>query len=264
MSDNVRVYEIAEEAGASSTEVIAKAKDLGIELKSPQTAGSFEDAEEIANYIMTGKSSKLAKKPAAKKVVKKKEPVEKETESKEEPKKEEEPKKVETSEKKVEKEEEPKKEELKEESVKSVAPKRVVPKRRGLKIIKKKKPREEPKEQIQTSSSSIEGQPKKAMKSLSEILGGNDKSEDKKETQAQKIARKKEKKKQPPKAHDHGKVIELERGSQSDFSNASDESLLGEEVVLLDMDLSEPSKFLEDNKPKENNKKQQRKQKTRL
>lgn len=258
MSDNVRVYEIAEEAGASSTEVIAKAKDLGIELKSPQTAVSFEDAEEIANYIMTGKSSKLAKKPAAKKVVKKKEPVEKETESKEELKKEEEPKKVETSEKKVEKEEEPKKEEPKEESVKSVAPKRVVPKRRGLKIIKKKKPREEPKEQIQTSSSAIEGQPKKAMKSLSEILGGNDKSEDKKETQAQKIARKKEKKKQPPKAHDHGKVIELERGSQSDFSNASDESLLGEEVVLLDMDLSEPSKFLEDNKPKENNKKQTR------
>ena len=42
MSDNVRVYEIAEEAGASSSEVIAKAKDLGIELKSPQTAVSFE------------------------------------------------------------------------------------------------------------------------------------------------------------------------------------------------------------------------------
>ena len=41
MSDNVRVYEIAEEAGASSNEVIAKAKDLVIELKSPQTAVSF-------------------------------------------------------------------------------------------------------------------------------------------------------------------------------------------------------------------------------
>ncbi len=62
MSDNVRVYEIAEEAGASSNEVITKAKDLGIELKSPQSAVSFEDAEEIANYIMTGKSSKLEKK----------------------------------------------------------------------------------------------------------------------------------------------------------------------------------------------------------
>lgn len=61
MSDNVRVYEIAEEAGASSNEVITKAKDLGLELKSPQTAVTFEDAEEIANYIMTGKSRKLLK-----------------------------------------------------------------------------------------------------------------------------------------------------------------------------------------------------------
>ena len=61
MSDNVRVYEIAEEAGASSNEVITKAKDLGVELKSPQSTVSFEDAEEIANYIMTGKSAKLPK-----------------------------------------------------------------------------------------------------------------------------------------------------------------------------------------------------------
>ena len=30
MSDTVRVYEIAEEAGASSQDVILKAKDLGI------------------------------------------------------------------------------------------------------------------------------------------------------------------------------------------------------------------------------------------
>jgi translation initiation factor IF-2 len=59
MSDKVRVYEIAEEAGATSAEVIAKAKDLKIELKSPQSAVSFEDAEEITKYIMTGKSSKL-------------------------------------------------------------------------------------------------------------------------------------------------------------------------------------------------------------
>ncbi|MCT7547326.1 translation initiation factor IF-2 N-terminal domain-containing protein [Aliarcobacter butzleri] len=59
MLDTVRVYEIAEEAGTSSQDVIAKAKDLGIELKSPQTAVSYEDAEEITFYILTGKSSKL-------------------------------------------------------------------------------------------------------------------------------------------------------------------------------------------------------------
>jgi hypothetical protein len=59
MSDKVRVYEVAEESGSTSQEVILKAKNLGIQLKSPQSALSFQDAEEITNYIMTGKSSKL-------------------------------------------------------------------------------------------------------------------------------------------------------------------------------------------------------------
>jgi 5-methylcytosine-specific restriction enzyme B len=66
MSDKVRVYEIAEEIDATSAEVINKAKDLGFELKSPQSAVSFEDAEEITNYIMTGKSSKISSKTALK------------------------------------------------------------------------------------------------------------------------------------------------------------------------------------------------------
>lgn len=61
MSDKIRVYEVAEEAGASSQEVISKAKDLGIYLKSPQSAVSFEEAEEITNYIMTGKSTRIPK-----------------------------------------------------------------------------------------------------------------------------------------------------------------------------------------------------------
>ena len=73
MSDKVRVYEIAEESGASSSKVIAKAKDLGIELKTSQSAVSIEDAEEIANYIMTGKSRKLPKVEEKKKVIKRKE-----------------------------------------------------------------------------------------------------------------------------------------------------------------------------------------------
>ena len=66
MSDKVRVYEIAEEAGASSADVIAKAKDLNIDLKSPQSSVSYEDAEEITNYIMTGKSSRLPTKIVSK------------------------------------------------------------------------------------------------------------------------------------------------------------------------------------------------------
>ena len=62
MSDTVRVYEIAEEAGVASTEVIAKAKVLGIVLKSPQTAVSYEDAENIVNYLRTGTGPKIVNK----------------------------------------------------------------------------------------------------------------------------------------------------------------------------------------------------------
>merc|ERR1711941_106704 len=221
---------------------ITKAKDLGIELKSPQSAVSFEDAEEIANYIMTGKSNKL-KKPVAK--VKKAAPKKEETptETKTEETKEEEPK--------VSK------------PLKSVAPKKIIPKRRGLKIVRKKKPREEaPAPTMENKISSNDSQPKKAMKSLSEILGGNDISDSSKDrsslSKSKTPVKKKEKKKQPTKSHDHGKVIEFDATPKDNFNSAPDESLLGEEVVLLDMDLAEPSKFLEENKPQNNNNKQSR------
>lgn len=203
MSDKVRVYEIAEEAGASSQDVIAKAKDLGVELKSPQSAVTVEDAEEIANYIITGKSAKLEKKaaPKAKKEVKKvvtettKVTEEKETKVTEEKEIKTEIKKVETEVKtETKKETEIKKpviskpkpvntktEEKKEESKPAVNPtnkNKIVPKRRGLKIVKKNNPKvEKPKvPELNTSEQSS----KKPMKSLSEILGGNDQTESRK------------------------------------------------------------------------------------
>ncbi|PLY04305.1 MAG: translation initiation factor IF-2 [Arcobacter sp.] len=277
MSDNVRVYEIAEEAGASSNEVISKAKDLGVELKSPQSTVSFEDAEEIANYIMTGKSSKLPKKPAPKikkaaPSEEKKEELEVTTTEKSEVEvkletKTEEPKKVKT-ETKIESEQktETKIEEVKAEvpevkSVKSVSPNKIIPKRRGLKIVKKKKPREEvPSPVINHTSADVGAQPKKAMKSLSEILGGNDKPSNE-ESQVQRAApKKKEKKKTTARSHDHGKVIELERAPKDEFNsnNRDDESLLGEEVFLLDMDVTDKSKLLDEPKPQNNDKKQSR------
>ena len=265
MSDNVRVYEIAEEAGASSTEVITKAKDLGIELKSPQSAVSFEDAEEIANYIMTGKSTRLAKKPAPKKAKKaapkkevKEEPtasaVQKETSEqtedvKETPKKEEKVVEKAPVEKKEEasKKEEPNKP-VQSEPVKTKEDdngvKKIIPKRRGLKIIKKKKPRIEP----QTQES--EAQPKKQMKSLSEILGGSNNLEEKITPTSRTAKPKAQKKKTIAKAHDHGKKLEIDTSAKGDFKE-SDDSLLGEEVVLLDMDLQDTSKLFEDEQKKQ-------------
>ena len=272
MSDKVRVYEIAEEAGATSAEVIAKAKDLKIELKSPQSAVSFEDAEEITNYIMTGKSPKLEVKPVAKP----KKVVEKTTENKTEDmeNKTTEVKEVIVSETKVETIEKKDTEVVKKPELKKVviskpnikpAPSKpqeeldkpdvnpdnvnkIVPKRRGLVIIKKKKPKvEAPVEKTFES----EVQPKKQMKSLSEILGGNEEdtvTENLKNNfdDMKKSRPKKEKKKTIVKAQDHGK--KLDRTYSDEFSS-SDDSLLGEEVVLLDMGLNDNLKIFDEPKP---------------
>ena len=231
MSDKVRVYEIAEEAGASSTEVIAKAKDLNIDLKSPQSAVSYEDAEEITKYIMTGKSSRLPEKAVskAKKVIEKKasEVIEEVKETTAEIKKEEivEKKNVEV----------PKKPELKKVVISKPISKpatkaqeefdkpelnpdnasKIVPKRRGLVIVKKNKPKEEEEELFVAKSFDSDSQNKKQMKSLSEILGAND--EDEKVSSNNKHAisienqikakAKKDKKKTVVKAQDHGKNL---------------------------------------------------------
>ncbi len=284
MSDKVRVYEIAEEAGASSAEVIAKAKDLAIELKSAQSAVSFEDAEEIANYIMTGKSSRIAKKtsPKVKKVKavkkeeeKKEEVVEKEVQEIKEPevkvqkeqtlpkkiKKVEPPKEEKKEEtipeiKKIETDVTPKKVEVKkeetkvEEKVEKEKPKsnKIIPKRRGLKIVKKINPN---KTNVNLNTSS-DNQPKAQMKSLSEILGGDSKKNEVNNSNIENKKVKKEKKKTLAKAQSHGVKLEVQRRGDDDFT--STDSLLGEEVVLLDMDLSEPSKLLEETKPVNTNK----------
>ncbi|WP_323596026.1 translation initiation factor IF-2 [Aliarcobacter butzleri] len=266
MSDTVRVYEIAEEAGASSQDVIAKAKDLGIELKSPQTAVSYEDAEEITKYMMTGKSERLATKPAkVKKEVKKeevkKEEVKKETEEIETPKE-----KIETVqkvEKEIIKKPELKKVEIskpiskapqksEEESENLENPNKIVPKRKGLVIIKKKRPKEEELEEQQTIT---ENQSKKQMKSLSEILGGVDDEEksynepkNKENDDIKKQKAKKEKKKPLIKTQDHGKKLDVDREYSDEFASSED-SLLGEEIVLLDMDLSDSYKIFDEPKP---------------
>jgi len=278
MSDSVRVYEIADETGSTSTEVIAKAKDLNIELKSPQSTVSFEDAEEIAKYLLSGTSDKLAKKPKAKKVVEQKaeEPVVSETTVQTSEVKVEEKQEVEVPKESTLKRVEAKKpsavaitkttpkpamkkvEDVSPESVKSEDDEpntsgRIIPKRRGLKIVKKKQPKEEVEEvkEVSTSfnqfNSNENASGKKKMKSLSEILG-NVSSDEENQSEENRLNRaKKEKKKVPPKAHEHGKVIEVARDVSDDFTS-SDNSLLGEEVVLLDMDNFDEPKILEEEK----------------
>ncbi len=270
MSDKVRVYEIAEEAGASSADVIAKAKDLNIDLKSPQSAVSYEDAEEITKYIMTGNSSRLASKPSvtkAKKVVEKKTPeisvevnetkieLEKiEVIEKKEPEvaKKPELKKVIISKPISKPALKPTQEEFDKPEVNPDNTSKIVPKRRGLVIVKKNKPKEDEEIIVNNKSFDSESQPKKQMKSLSEILGANeedDKSNNDNLSEEQRKNRvKKEKKKTVVKAQDHGKKLEVDRAYTDDFVS-SDDSLLGEEVVLLDMDLGDGFKIFDEPKP---------------
>jgi len=256
MDDKVRVFEIAEEAGSTSAEVIKKAADLAIVLKSPQSTVSFEEAEEIAGYIMTGKSKLLkpkktpAKKKKAEEVKKKEEPIPAEIKKEEvkvtQPKKElkivkkkEEPKvevKVEETKPVVTKPQEPVKVEPKVE-VKQKADDKVVLKKRGLTIVKKKRPQA-------TQNKPAEPQSKKQkMASMSELFGAGP---DLKEEYTQKPSKKKQK--HAAKAHEHGTKIIVEK--DDDFRE-SEESLMGEEVVLLDMGTMETSKFLQETpKPK--------------
>ncbi|RBQ31056.1 translation initiation factor IF-2 [Arcobacter sp. FW59] len=264
MSDKVRVFEIAEEAGSTSAEVMQKAKELGIDLKTAQATVTFEDAEEITQYIMTGKSSRLKKVSTPKIVKAKKEKIAEDNiiESIEEVEIEEISSEVKPKEavKKVEvKKPVIAKPNLKTQLNDSVldeketqdSQNKIMPKRKGLVIIKKKRPNEEVVNEIKIEETAN----KKPLKSLSDIFGDDDntastnerqfKSQNQEELNRQRI--KKEKKKTAVKAQDHGKRLDVAR-NYDEFSSSED-SLLGEEVVLLDMDLSDTYKIFDEPKP---------------
>ncbi|OCL88305.1 translation initiation factor IF-2 [Arcobacter porcinus] len=236
MSDKVKVFEIAEEAGSNSAEIMQKAKELGIELKTAQASVSFEDAEEIMQYILTGKSKRIKEEVVTPKKVKKEEPK---TETKVEAKQEE----IVKSEIKKDIKEE--KANINDEQDNSV---KVMPKRKGLVIIKKRRDSELDNKTVEKDITVN----KKIQKPLSEIFNDDKISQDKitkvdRKVEAQQVKVKKEKKRTPLKAQEHGKKIEVLK-EDNEF-RSSDDSLLGEEVVLLDMDLSDTYKVFDEPKP---------------
>jgi translation initiation factor IF-2 len=303
MEDKVRVFEIAEEAGSTSAEVIKKAADLGIILKTAQTGVPIEEAEEITNYIVTGKSKLLNNKKKAKSKSKesaktnqqnletKKETKQKElNESKKEKKsskiKQEQSKpkeplqrrtsikivqkknpikqtkqinennqsKQETASKKIAKTAQTVQQNIKDKTTQKEQltqkqkdkindePKKVPLKKRGLTIVKKKRPTN-PTLQDQEQSK------KKKMASMSELFGTNLDLKDEQLKQPSRPKTKKQKQKQIAKAHSHGTKIKVE--TINDEFKSSDDSIIGEEVMLFDMGVMETSKFLQDSpKPK--------------
>ena len=87
---NVRISEIANELGYPSKEIVEKAQELGLKVKTHSNAVSLEEAEAIYEYVQTGvipdKFKKKKSEPKAKKEPKK-EPAKKEEKPKTEPKK---------------------------------------------------------------------------------------------------------------------------------------------------------------------------------
>ena len=85
MIEKVRVHEIAKELGIASKDVLDKAKQMGLDVKSAQSVVTMDDAEQIANFIMNGAPAE-PKKPKV--TVKKKEQATSDTPKEETPKEE--------------------------------------------------------------------------------------------------------------------------------------------------------------------------------
>lgn len=241
MIEKVRVHEIAKELGIASKDVLEKAKKMGLEVKSAQSVVTMEQAESIANYIINGEPATEVEKPKV--VVKKAISEDKSDTPKEEasPEEKEETVEVKEAQKKeevqteksaeiqpvastpeettAEKETTKKKEETK-TTLKVVQPAaRPMIKKSGLKIVKKKKPKEEevysaPKKQ--TASVSSYG------KMSQEVL---DELAKKKKTTKRDL---------PTSKKDQGVKLDIFGGSLSDVSMDMDD-----QVVLLDLNSTE-------------------------
>ena len=220
MIEKVRVHEIAKELGIVSKDVVKKAADIGIEVKSAQSSVTMEQAENLMNYIMNGES--ITDKKEEVKVPKK---VKDDT-----------PKEEKTSEvaqkvqsKKVEsKDEEPtvevkadKKEEVAE--TKTTGPV-IVPKikKSGLKIVKKRKPKVEENYNLPQKQTSVSSYGKISAEVLEEL------AKKKKTKQSTTTAKKQE----------QGTKIDIFGGSMAEVSMDMDD-----QVVLLDLNSTERAKL---------------------
>ncbi|MGM0534093.1 MAG: translation initiation factor IF-2 [Campylobacterota bacterium] len=212
--DKVRVYEVAKELGIDSKELVTKANDIGIEIKTASNAVSMAQAGDLMEYVMNGKVPKSAQKAVkTEKKEQKQEAKEPKNKSSEEASIIEKSSKIEAKPKKQEqaqsKDETPApKDESETKSDESLAQSVQKKKKfkRGITIVKKKK-KPQPAAQSEASKSSASDQ----------------------STQPKKI--KPKKKKAPAKAKEAGQKLNMmEERDLSDHSTVFEE----EEVVLLD------------------------------
>ncbi len=151
--DKVRVHEIAKELAAHSKDVVDKAIEMGLDVKSAQSTLTMEEAEKLMNYVMNAPKPKApAKKPAKKAAPKEEKQAETENEPKEEAKAEPEKTSSEEGTKKSEKAAKEKSEDTAEKSAEAKAAK-PESRRKGLTIVKKKKPAAASKSEASAKSS---------------------------------------------------------------------------------------------------------------
>ncbi len=253
MTEKVRVHEIAKELGIASKDVVKKASEIGIEIKSASSSVSMEEADSLMNYIMSGE---FAQAPVAETKTETKAPSDTQKEEKT-PKEEIKKSEVKTSaksketdvqeSKKIEKietsqtkdsgarEEEPQEEE--EASVSASDSMKMQIKKSGLKIVKKKLPKAEEKPQESYVSTP---KPVSTVSSYGKISA----------EVLEELAKKKKIKQQSgsgAKKQEQGVKIDIFGGSLAELSMDMDD-----QIVLLDLNATERRTIIEDEprKPK--------------
>jgi len=233
MTEKVRVHEIAKELGIASKDVVKKASDVGIEVKSANSSVTMQEADTLMNYIMNGKTAVVAQPEVKEQTKAKNDTLNKVDEVKEESSK---VKNVETlKETEVENKIEIKKEESnniskiekepkKEERLKIIKPVISPIQRSGLKIVKKRKPKAE---EVYTApaakTATVSSYGKMSIEALEELTR-------KKKTKQLATTAKKQ---------DHGTRIDIFSGSMVEVSMDMDN-----QVVLLDLNSTERKEMM--------------------
>ncbi|WP_321778739.1 translation initiation factor IF-2 [Sulfurimonas sp.] len=242
MIEKVKVHEIAKELGIASKDVLKKATDMGLEVKSAQSTVTMEQAEGLANFIMNGEVPSAPTKPAAKvksdtpkkeepkqeeviqetvqeKPVKEKEEVVKEEKVTQEVSKKEETKEPEATDKDV-------KVEVKKEVVEKKSSIRIISplahgkiKRSGLKIVKKKRPKVEENYNLPQKQTTVSSYGKMSDEVLKEL------AQKKKSRQGSSSNAKKQ---------EQGRRMDIFGGAMNDVSMDMDD-----QVTLLDLNSTE-------------------------
>jgi len=237
MTEKVRVHEIAKELGIASKDVVKKASDIGIEIKSANSSVSMQEAENLMNYIMSGEFAEAPKSETKADEKSTSDAQKEEKTPKEEIKKSEIKTAAKTKESQVQeiekeektlvsevKEAKAEEEEIEDEDLSDAHDsKKMQIKKSGLKIVKKKQPKEEEKPQVTQVSAP---KPAAAVSSYGKISA----------EVLEELAKKKKAKQSASgaKKQEQGVKIDIFGGSLAELSMDMDD-----QVVLLDLNATE-------------------------